>query len=400
MRKPFDIVIAGAGMVGLTVANLLAQSDRGDVLRITILDAGKRPVFVPDSDVSLRVSAIAAGSAEILGGIGVWEDIVNKRACPYRDMKVWDAAGNIDGPETLCFDAAEFAVPQLGFIVENVLIQDALLTRLGQTEVVTRFDAVISSVEVSAERFSVVLECGDELPTDLLIGADGARSFVREEAGISVRSWPYPQKAFVTHLQPEKSHCDTAWQRFLETGPIGLLPLSDGRVSTVWSTTPELAEKALRAADEELQTMLTESSDSVLGELTPAGPRGAFPLQAQHAEHYVLPGLALIGDAAHAVHPLAGQGANLGFADAAALASVIDESIATNENPGDLPVLRRYERERKGDNKIMLHFVDGLNRLFSNESRPMARLRGTGMRLFNKSGPIRDRAVQVALGIN
>jgi 2-octaprenylphenol hydroxylase len=223
---------------------------------------------------------------------------------------------------------------------------------------------------------------------------------VRDQAGISVRSWPYPQKAFVTHLMPEKSHCNTAWQRFLETGPIGLLPLRDGRVSTVWSTTPALAKIALAASDNELRSMLTDATDAVLGKLAPAGPRGAFPLRAQHANKYVLPGLALVGDAAHTVHPLAGQGANLGFSDAAVLAEVIEEAFDANENPGDLPVLRRYERARKGDNKTMLHFVDGLNRLFSNDSASIARLRGTGMRLFNKSGPIREHVVQIALGIS
>jgi 2-octaprenylphenol hydroxylase len=145
--------------------------------------------------------------------------------------------------------------------------------------------------------------------------------------------------------------------------------------------------------------MLTEATDNVLGQLKPTGPRGSFPLKAQHTDHYVLPGLALVGDAAHAVHPLAGQGANLGLADAETLASVISAALAANENPGDLPLLRNYERARKGANKTMLHFIDGLNRLFSNDSTSLARLRGTGMRLFNSSGPIRARAVQVALGI-
>ncbi len=146
--------------------------------------------------------------------------------------------------------------------------------------------------------------------------------------------------------------------------------------------------------------MLGEATDSVLGRLTPEGPRASFPLKAQHASHYVLSGLALIGDAAHAVHPLAGQGANLGLADAARLASVIDEAIGNDEHPGDLPVLRRYERSRKGANKTMLYFVDSLNRLFSSESSSVAKFRGSGMRLFNRSGPIRQHAVHIALGLN
>ncbi len=399
MKRQFDIVIVGAGMVGLTLANLLAQSERHDALNILLIDAGKKPAFAADSDVSLRVSAIASGSTELLARIGVWDDIVNTRACPYRDMRVWDAPGNVEGPETLCFDAAEFAVPQLGFIVENVLIQGALLKHLESSAVTVRFETPITSLNKVGDRYEVELAGGELLASDLLIGADGAASFVRTSAAIGITAWQYSQTAFVTHLQPEKSHRNTAWQRFLKTGPIGLLPLIDGRVSTVWSTTAAQAAAALDASDEQLQVMLTNATDNVLGKLTPSGPRGSFPLKAQHADQYVLPGLALVGDAAHAVHPLAGQGANLGLADAETLASVITAALAANENPGDLPTLRKYERARKGANQTMLHFIDGLNRLFSNDSTSLARLRGTGMRLFNRSGPIRARAVQVALGI-
>ncbi len=396
----FDIVIVGAGMVGLTLANLLAQNEHCDNLQITVIDAGKKPTFTRESDVSLRVSAIASGSAELFAQLGVWDEIVNTRACPYRDMRVWDAAGTVEGPETLHFDAAEFAVPQLGFIIENVLIQVALLNRLEASNINVKFDTPITSLKRIGERYAVEFADGGKIQTDLLIGADGAASFVRTSAGIGATSWLYSQTAFVTHLQPEQSHRNTAWQRFLGTGPVGLLPLSDGRVSTVWSTTAGQAADALNATDDQLQAMLTHATDGVLGKLKPTGPRASFPLKAQHADQYVLPGLALIGDAAHAVHPLAGQGANLGLADAELLATVVADGLAANENPGDLPVLRNYERARKGANKTMLHFIDGLNRLFSNDSTSLARLRGTGMRLFNNSGPIRQRAVHVALGIH
>jgi len=399
VKHQCDIVIVGAGMVGLTLANLLAQSEQCDYLNITVVDAGKKPAFAVDADVSLRVSAIASGSAALFARLGVWDEIANTRACPYQDMRVWDAAGNVEGPETLCFDAAEFAVPQLGFIVENVLIQVALLNKLKSSAVTIKFETPITSMNKVGERFEVEFAGGQKLKPDLLIGADGAASFVRKNAGIGITSWLYSQSAFVTHLQPEISHRNTAWQRFLRTGPVGLLPLADGRVSTVWSTTAGQAAEALNASDEQLQVMLTEATDNVLGKLQPTGPRGSFPLKAQHADQYVLAGLALVGDAAHAVHPLAGQGANLGLADAETLATVITDALNANENPGDLPLLRNYERTRKGANKTMLHFIDAINRLFSNDSTSLARLRGTGMRIFNKSGPIRAHAVQVALGI-
>jgi 2-octaprenylphenol hydroxylase len=202
----------------------------------------------------------------------------------------------------------------------------------------------------------------------------------------------------VTHLVPGIPHGGTARQRFLSDGPLGMLPLADGRISVVWSMTPEAAEHALAATAEELGEMLTTASDRVLGVLEPAGPRGAFPLCARHARNYVLPRLALIGDAAHAVHPLAGQGANLGLQDARTLSQVIEEAIADGEHPGDRPVLRRYERARKGANATMLHFMTGLNRLFGSKSPLLGELRRAGMRLFNASGPVRERAVKVALG--
>lgn len=396
MNRHYDVVIVGAGMVGLAAASLLAGNPR---LRITVIDAGSRPDFSPDEDYALRVSAIAPGSIEILSRTGAWADIAATRVSPYRDMKVWDAAGDVDGPETLTFDAAEFAVPQLGFIVENALIRQSLLNSLAQSDAKLIFDAPIDVVTRDEHRFELTLASGEKFWPDLLIGADGARSFVREAAGIAISSWPHAQKAFVTCLSPEREHRETAWQRFLEDGPIGLLPLRDGRISIVWSTTPERAEEALSMPDSELSELLTGITDGVLGKLTPTGPRGAFPLQSQHAAEYVQDGLALIGDAAHTVHPLAGQGVNLGFADAEQLASAVTAALAADENPGDLRVLRRYERARKGANRTMLSFVDGLNRLFSNDSTPLVRLRGVGMYVFNHSGPIRSRAVQTALGI-
>ncbi len=399
MKRSFDIVIAGAGMVGLTLAALLARDDSATQLNLTVLDAGKPPAFDEDDEVALRVSALSAGSVSILKSVGSWQSIVDTRACPFREMRVWDAANSVEGPDTLHFDAAEHALPELGFIVENVLVQHALMQVLNASAAAVTFESRISALSQRGDRFDVCLSDGREFAADLLVGADGAGSFVRKQAGIPVKNWSYAQKAFVTHALPESAHRHIAWQRFLKSGPIGLLPLADDRVSLVWSTTPEQAAAALECADHELAAMLTEASDAVLGELQPAGPRGAFPLHAQYANDYVVPGLALIGDAAHSVHPLAGQGANLGIADAAMLASVVIKALSDDQYPGDLPVLRRYERARKGANQTMLHFIDGLNRLFATDARAVANLRGGGMRAFNMSGPVKRRAVEIALGI-
>ncbi len=398
MKNRFDIAIVGGGITGLAIGALLAGSRHAEALRLTLVDAAARPRFDPDADVQLRVSAIATGSADLLDTLGAWQHIVATRACAYEHMRVWDAADEADGPSTLRFDADEFAIPQLGFIVENQLVQDALLRVLDRSDVNLRFSCPIRSFCREHERVALTLEDDRVLDCDLVIAADGANSFIRNAAGIEVSRMPYAQTAFVTHLQPEKDHGRTARQRFLADGPLGMLPLDDGRISVVWSTTPAAAERAMSAGDEELGGMLTDASDHVLGNLAVAGPRGTFPLAAQHASDYVLPRLALIGDAAHAVHPLAGQGANLGLQDAQALSRVIEEAIVNGEHPGDRPVLRRYERARKGANATMMHFMTLLNRLFASDSATVGELRRAGMRLFNVSGPIRERAVRVALG--
>lgn len=400
MKADFHVVIAGAGVVGLTLAALLAGSRQHKHIRLTVVDAAPRPDFAFDQDIGLRVSAISTGSADILQQANAWADVVGGRVCAYSEMRAWDSGGAVEGPETLCFSASHYAVRQLGFIVENQLIQHALLQSLDGLNQQVEYSTSIRSVNRKADRFSVNLSDGRLIEADLVVGADGGASFVRKQSGITVKGWQYQQSAFVTHLHSEQHHRNTAWQRFLRSGPVALLPLADDRVSMVWSTTPEEAAEAMDLSDEALSERLTAITDNVLGKLTPAGPRGAFPLRAQHANQYVLPGLALIGDAAHSVHPLAGQGANLGIADAACLADVITDAIANNEVIGDFRVLRRYERARKGANSTMLHFIDGINRLFAYDSSPLTALRATGMRIFNKSGPIRDHAVRVALGLN
>ena len=345
----------------------------------------------------MRVSALAPATVSLLDCAGAWPGIASRRVAPYDRMQVWDAELPPDGPATVCFDAAEFAAVELGFIVENELVRFALDEALYGSQVVLDYDTSIESIERRGDRFRVELGNG-AIDTDLLVAADGARSFVRDALDIGTSEQRYEQTAFVTHVRPERPHGNAARQRFLPTGPIGLLPLADGRVSVVWSTSPEEAAAALDMEDAELGRRLTDVADHVLGDFVVDGPRGAFPLVAQHAEHYVEAGLALVGDAAHSVHPLAGQGANLGFADVAELATTVTSALDAGEYPADRPVLRRYERARRGENAGMMNLLTGLNRLFASDSALVGEIRRLGMQLFNRSGPVRQKAVDIALG--
>ncbi len=387
-------------MVGLATAALLRQALPSSS-HVRVIDAGPKPIYEAANDVGPRVSAISLGSVRLLESMGVWAEVLATRAGPYRAMRVWDAASTAESPDALNFDAADFALPELGFIVENDLLRSRLHAACQRLDVQLDFDRRMSAVRRCADgdRAVVELVAGDVVSPDILVGADGGASFVRSSLEIDSRTWRYPQSALVTHVRSERPHCETAWQRFLPGGPLALLPLSDGRCSVVWSDAPERVADALAAGEQELGARLTDASDGILGQLKVAGPCASFPLQAQHAVRYIGPGVALVGDAAHSVHPLAGQGVNLGFGDAHALSGAICNAATQGEHPGDLPTLRAYERSRRGANAAMLHFTDGLNRLFMSRSAPLATLRRRGMRLFNRSGPIRRHAVQVALGI-
>jgi 2-octaprenylphenol hydroxylase len=400
MKPQFSIVVCGAGITGLTFAALLARGAARERVEVRVVDSGERPPrFDPYADVGLRVSALSEGSVRLLESLGAWHEVQAVRACPFRAMRVWDARADVEGAGTLRFDADEFAVPELGFIVENALLRDVLLGVVEASGVELSFSQPVRALRRAGERFEVELEGGSTLRPELVVGADGGTSFVRGQARIGSYVRRYGQAAFVTHVRPERPHRHIAWQRFLPEGPLALLPLGDGRASVVWSTTPAEAQAAMQAPDDRLAERLGEASGGVLGALVPAGPRGSFPLVAQHAARYVQPGLALVGDAAHSIHPLAGQGANLGLSDALVLARELAGGIAAGEHPGDLPVLRRYERARRGANAAMLNFTDALNRLFAARSTPLATLRTAGMALFNRSGPLRRRMVETALGI-
>jgi 2-octaprenylphenol hydroxylase len=315
-------------------------------------------------------------------------------------MCVWDAQGEPDGSAAVRFSADEVGLPELGHIVENELIRDRLYRALdGADGVAWYFGRRVSQLQPGGRADRLVFEDGEDLTARLVVGADGARSTLRRLAGLTVRTRRYPQDALVTHVRPERRHDSTAWQRFLPSGPVALLPLGDGRCSVVWSVDSNTCRELSGLDDDALGSRITEATGAVLGALRVDAPRADFPLSAAWAPEYVGQRIVLAGDAAHAVHPLAGQGVNLGFGDVAALTACIVAARRNGEDPGDRPVLRRYERARKGENMRTLIFLDALQRFFGMESPVAARVRMNGMRLFNRVAPLKRMAVRHATGL-
>jgi len=311
-------------------------------------------------------------------------------------MRVWDAVGR----GSIHFDCADLGEPDLGHIVENRVTQLALWERLEAAQDVRLFcPAGVADVALSADAALLDLKDGRRLITSLLVGADGRDSFVRDRLGIATRGWLYDQQAIVANVEVEKWHQETAWQRFLPTGPLAFLPLLDGRCSIVWSVTEVRSRELLALEASAFARALGEALEYRLGEIGEVGPRAVFPLRLQHAERYVKPNLALIGDAAHAIHPLAGQGVNLGFLDAAELAAAVVEAKVRKRDIGGLWALRRYERARRGENGLMLMAMDGFKRLFSNRVPPLAALRSAGLFAADRISPVKHRFMLHALGL-
>ncbi len=394
MNTDYDLIISGGGMVGAMLACALGQTD----LNIALLEGMPLERIRPNAELDYRVSAINRASQRIFAAVGAWENMTAWRISPFRAMQVWDAAGSGE----IHFDSADLGEPLLGWIIENRVIQAALLERAQQLPTVTLCcPAALESAEpLAGNGWRALLTDGCVLTTRLLVGADGAQSQVRQLAGIDTRGWDYDQQAVVANVRTAEPHQQTAWQRFLPAGPLAFLPLSDGRCSIVWSTAPEMADELLTRDETGFAETLAAAFDQRLGAIVEVGPRSAFPLRLQHARAYVKPGLALIGDAAHVVHPLAGQGVNLGLLDAATLAEVILDALATGHDFSSIKTLRRYERRRKGDNLLMLGVMDGFKRLFGNTLPPVRLLRNLGLNLTDAIGPLKNGIARRAMGLD
>ncbi len=395
MSQDFDILIAGAGVAGASVAAALCVRGVAPAPRIALLAEGFAPQPAAASDWDLRVFALGRASQHLLQATGAWQAIPAARRRPYERMCVWDAADAPDSPAALRFDAAELNEPDLGHIVEGPALQWAALEAARRAGVAF-IQARITGLNVDAGGARVQLADARRLRAGLVIGADGANSALRALAGIGAQGHAYHQHGLVTHVRTAQPHRNTAWQRFLPDGPLALLPIDAQRCSIVWSLPAPRALQLCEVDGAAFEAALLQASAGVLGACELAAARASFPLQLRYADEYVRPRLALLGDAAHAVHPLAGQGLNLGLRDAAALVQVL--AAAPAGSLGELAVLRRYERERKADNLLAGAAFDGLNRLFSNDDPLLKRMRSAGLRAVGRLPPLKALFARAALG--
>jgi len=392
-----EILVAGGGMVGAATAALLAGESALAGARIVLVEP--RPARFPaaDAPLDLRVSALSRATERALRAVGAWPMLERRAPCPYERMLVWDAADDPDSSFALCFDAAELGEPNLGHIAENAAVNAALLA-VAVERGVTVVNGELTGLELRPDGARVLMADGERTVT-LVIAADGADSLLRDWAGITGEGAAYHSRAVVTHLQPERSHGATARQRFLPSGPLALLPLSDGRVSLVWSTTPDQAQELVACEASQFARAVTEASGQVLGRLELTAARASFPLRRFQASRYATARLALVGDAAHTVHPLAGQGVNLGFLDAVLLARTVADAAASGQDIGDSGVLGRYARRRQAENAVMGVALDGIARLFTDPRTPASAARRMGLSLVNRAPWLKSMFMRQALGI-
>ena len=390
MMEEFDVVVVGGGMVGAAVACCLG----GGELKVAVLEAQAPEAFSGEQPHDLRVSALSIASKQILDTVGAWQGVVARRCCPFRRMRVWESAGDTT------FNSDDIGQPELGYIVENRVTQLALLERLAAFDNISLLMPLsIKKIDYDGHSSSLLLDDGRELRARLLVAADGGQSRVRQAVGLGVTSWDYDQQALVIYIETAYGQQDITWQRFVPSGPQAFLPLTGNYGSIVWYNSADEVRRLKALPAEQLKAELMAAFPDCLGEVKQVLGVVSFPLKRQHAQHYVKPGVALVGDAAHMINPLAGQGVNIGFLDAAALAEVLTAAHRQGKNIADLGVLQVFEKQRRNENLKMMTVMEMFYRFFSNDIFPVKFVRNFGLGLTQRISPLRNKIMKEAMGL-
>ena len=386
----YDVAIIGAGMVGATLASLLSRSG----FSVALVEASEPQAFDANAEVGLRVSAISPGSTAILEQAGAWKQVSSQRHRAYRRMQVEDGHES----EPLLFDAPVFNLERLGTIVENDLLQWSLWQLVSAGGLVDIYcPDQLETIEFLEHQNYLSLSSGQQIKARLLVGADGARSRVRKAVGIGQDQYVYNQSGVVAVAGKQKPNPGVAWQRFLATGPLAFLPLEDGRSSIVWSVPTLEANRLMSLDTEAFCAELDEASQGWLGKIESCGPRAAFPLSMRLSECYAAKRTILVGDAAHVVHPLAGQGVNLGLADIATLAEILIGERQAGSDIGSMTVLKTYDRNRRSESQAMAFGMHAIRGLYAIEA--LSPLRKVGSALVKRSWPLKELFLKRAAGL-
>lgn len=389
----YDIIIVGGGIVGATAALALAKNK---TLKIALLDTKPLATLWQQSDVDYRVSAISLASQRIFQNLQVWPLLEAKRLSPYVKMHVFESCGT----GAMHFDCAAVHANALGYIIEDQVLRSSLFEKIAEQPHIHLLSPV-KLIALQENTQDILLKTADQqtLTAKLVIGADGAHSWVRQQAQIGLTTWDYEQTALVTTVKTTLPHQQTARQRFLPTGPLAFLPLREEKTcSIVWSTSPDEAEKLYQLPVDLFAQALTTAFAATLGETKIIAERYLFPLKMRHAQQYVKSRIVLLGDAAHTIHPMAGQGVNMGLLDAASLADIIQTAISKKRDFTALYTLRRYERWRKSENIIFLGFVELLKKLYVSQQSTIQSLRNKGMHFTNQFPLLKNGLTHYALG--
>ncbi len=390
-----DAAVVGGGIVGAACALALAQQG----LQVTLIEHAEPPAW-QSAEADPRVYAFAPDSAALFESLGVWDAVRDARAHPYRRMRVWDAAGG----DELRFDADAFAVKQLGWIIEHALLQDRLWAALRRSNVTVRCPARVVALEQGDDSATLELDDGLRVEARIAIAADGGRSTLRELAGIGMNTDDYGQRGVVAYVATGRPHEDTAWQRFLPTGPLAFLPCAatadaQNVSSIVWTLPDAEAVRVVALDDAAFAEELTRAFASRLGDVRPLSPRIAFPLRRQLADAYVAGRVLAIGDAAHVVHPLAGQGVNLGLRDVSALRDIVAAAQQRRVDWSAPHRLARWARARRSDATASAYAFSAINRVFSNDHVATTLLRGHALGLAGKIAPLNRALWRHAAGV-